>query len=457
MRIIIVGGGVVGSAVAEQLLKDKHHLAMIEMDPELSTQIGEKHDLQILTGSGSSPDLLHEAGVADADMILAVTPNDEVNMIVCAIAAQFNVSTRIARIRNQVYYQKNVPVDLKAIGITSVIHPEHVMVDHVMQYIETPHAVESANFEDGKILLRGYRIRGNMPLAGKTPREIREETPHDTILFAAIDRAGQGMIPDGNFRIEEGDIVYALFPKESTDTFMSLVGQGKKKNRKIIVTGDSFAMNEMAEAISQTDHKVTMVHPNLSEAKSIAGRFGGLEVLHGDCTDADLLRDINIDSASFFVAISSQPDYNIMSALLAKAEGAHEVIATSTESRHDSLFNSIGIDHVVNPRLTAAREILEIIARGRIGSAVELSNIDIEAVRFSVDIESEIVGQPIKKIAKRLKKGSIIGVIVRDNRMILPDGETVIEAGDHVIVITHTKHLDSLSKLFRKRGIFYKG
>jgi trk system potassium uptake protein TrkA len=161
-----------------------------------------------------------------------------------------------------------------------------------------------------------------------------------------------------------------------------------------------------------------------------------------------------VDRASFFISVSDSPDYNMLAALLAKAEGAHEVIATTTDMRHNKLYNSIGIDHVINPRLTTAREILEIISRGYIGAVVHLSDVDIQAVRFNVDATSEMAGAKVRKAATKLKKGSIIGVIVREGKMILPEGETVIEANDHLIVITHRRNLPTLSRLFKPRGLF---
>jgi len=453
MQIVIIGGGVVGSALAEHLLRDGHSLAMIETDPLLCEQLSGKHDLQIINGSGSSPRLLRDAGIENADLVVAVTPNDELNMVVCSIAAQYGVPQRIARLRDREFRKDNPSFDIQKIGITDVIHPEKVMVDHVLQFVTTPHAVESANFEDGRVLLRGYRIRENMALAGKTPREVREEIDPDVVLFAAIVRDGKGMIPDGNTRIEAGDTVYSLFPRESLERFLSLVGQEKKKTRKIIVTGASYALMEMSRTLQDSEHKVVVVAPNLEQAQEVAGMFNGIEVIHGDCTDNDLLREINVESASFFISVANEADYNMLSVLLAKAEGAHEVIATSGEARHDRLFKSIGIDHVVNPRLTAAREILEIISRGHISAVVQLSNVDIEAVRFNVEPDSEVAGSKVKSLAKKLKKGTIIGVIVRNGRLILPDGETVIEAGDHLIVITHHNKLPAVAKLFRPKGL----
>jgi trk system potassium uptake protein TrkA len=457
MNTIIAGGGVVGFSLAEHLLKDDHQLVLVEKDEHLCQSITDKLDIQVLCGSGSSPELLKEAGVDGAHMVLAVTPDDEVNLVVCALAKQYNVGRRIARLRREEFTREGSAVDLGNIGVTSVIHPEKVLADQIFQYIETPHAVESANFEDGNVLLRAYRIRDNMEMCGKTLQEIRRGIAPAMVLIAAIVRKGSGMIPMGNTQIEAGDIVYALFPRDSIDAFLGLVGIERKKHRKIIITGDSYATFAMVRVLERTDHKVTLVDPDKEHAGRVAEKFGKLEVIHGDCTESDLLRELNIDKASFFIALSDGTDYNMLSTLVAKVEGAREVVATATDARHDKLFRSIGIDHIINPRLTAARAILDIISRGHIGAAVPFSGIDIEAVKYTVEPESEIVGLRVKRVAKKIKRGTIIGTIVRDNQMILPDGETTVEAGDHVIAITHHKNIAALSKLFRPRGFLDRG
>jgi len=452
MRIIIVGGGVVGYSLAEHLLKEKHELSLVEWDRDLCQALSEKLDLQILVGTGSSPAILRSAGLEQADMVLAVTPNDEVNLVVCSIAAQYGVGRRIARLRNSEFAEGSKLVNLEEMGVTSVIHPEEALVDHLMQYVATPHAVESANFEQGRILMRGYRVTADMEIANKTPREIRLNIAPDVVLFVALERHGQGMIPDGDTIIEPGDIIYTLFPRESLERFLQLVGVETKSGRKIIITGDSYSALKLAERLQHTEHNVTFVDPDLEHAKRAADEFDRIDVIHGDCTQDELLRELNVSAASFFMAVSDGSDYNMLSALLAKAEGAHEIMVTTTGSRHDRLFNSIGIDHVINPRLTTAREILEIIALGgHIGAVVRLSHVDIEAVRFNVDAESSVAGMKIKKLAGKLKKGAIIGLIVREDTMLLPDGETSLEAEDHIIVVTRHKNLPAVSKLFRPR------
>jgi len=449
MRIIIVGGGVVGFSLAEHLLNDGHNLTLIELDPKLCKQLSEKLDMQIINGSGSSPKILKEAGIKETDMVLAVTPNDEVNIVVCSIANLYNVPRRIARLRDREFSEESEHLNLEKLGITSVIHPEKALVDHIVQFMNTPHAVESANFENGKILLRGYYVTEDMELANKTPMEIRQEMEDDIVLFAAIAREGKGMIPSGDTVIEPGDILYTLFPRESLDRFLQLVNIERKKNRKIIITGNSYATLELAQTIEKENYSITLIDADSEHAKKAAHLLSGVQVIEGDATDADILKEMNVDNASFFISISDAAEYNMFSSILAKAEGAHEVIAISTESRHDKLFNSIGIDHVINPRLITAREILEIVSRGQIGAAVKLTDVDIEAIRFTVEPGSFMANSVVKRIARKLKKGSIIGVVVRGDKMIIPNGETIVEADDHVIMITRHKNIPSLSKLFK--------
>ncbi len=453
MRIIIIGGGIVGYSLADQLLKDHHKITLIELNGDICQEISEKLDLKIVNGSGTSPSVLKQAGIKDADMILAVTPINDVNILSCALASQYEVKHRIARVRGSEFTSEESLEDLKKIGITNVIHPERALVNRIMQFIDTPGAVDSANFETGRILMRGYKVTEEMDIVNKSPREIREEIFPDLILFSTIVRDGQGMIPDGNTIIKAGDILYSLFPRESLGSFLKIVGR-EEDSMKIIMTGSSYSSIELASALDKTNHSVIYVDNDLEHAEKAAALLSNVEVLHGDCTQIEMLKEINVDSADFFLAVSDEADYNMLSVLLAKAEGVKEALASTTETIHDRLFKSIGIDHVINPRLTTAREILEIVSKGHIGAKVKLTDVDIEAIRFNVDEKSSIVGKQVKDISEKLKKGSIIGIIVREDTIILPEGETIIKAGDHVIVISHRANIQYLSKLFKPAGLF---
>ncbi|MCP4570217.1 MAG: Trk system potassium transporter TrkA [FCB group bacterium] len=451
MRIVIVGGGVVGYSLAQQLLYEKHSISMIEPDSKVADGIAEKLDLQVIVASGSSPSALEDAGIEGADMVIAVTPVDEINLVVCSIARQYEVPQRIARLRGREFLSPDRHVSLEAIGVTSFIFPEKVMVDSILQYVETPGASDAVNFEDGNILLRGYRITKGMPMVGKSLVDIRAMFESEMFLVAAVMRGDKGIIPPGDFVIEEGDKVYGLFPKTAVPAFMSLVNGEHAQARRVVIAGDNLSSMELAASIQDRISKVIYVDPDLARAEEVAVKLDKVEVIHGDCTELDTLKEIDINRVDFFIASSNEADYNMLSALLAKSEGAREVIAVSTEFHHDQLFHSIGIDHVINPRVTAADEIMQIISRGHFGSVVRLGDAEIEALRLTVPEKSDITDLPLKKVWKKLRKGALIGIINRGDTMIIPDGESIFEPDDIVIIIAYTKFIPQIQKLFKAK------
>lgn len=452
MRIVIVGGGVVGYSLAQHLLYEKHVISLIESDPRVADDIAAKMDLQVIAASGSSPSALEEAGIQGADMVIAVTPVDEINILVCSIARQYDVLQRIARLRSREFLMPDRRVSLVDLGVTAFIFPEQVMVDAILQYIETPGATDAVNFENGNILMRGYRARAGMPMVGKSLVEIRSMMAPEKFLVAAVLRGDKGIIPPGEFVIEENDKVFGLFPREAIPAFMDLIDESHPSVKRVILTGNNLSTLELASALENRIPSVTLVDPDLTHAEKMAAKLNKVEVIHGDCTEVDILGELDLDRADFFVASSSEADYNMLSALLAKSEGAREVIAVSTEYRHDKLFHSIGIDHVINPRVTAAREIMQIISRGHIGSVVRLGDAEIEAVRLTVPESSDIAGMPLKKVWRKLRRGALIGIIIRGGAMIIPDGEAVFEPQDHVITIAYTKFLPEIRRLFKDKG-----
>ncbi|MEE9441079.1 MAG: Trk system potassium transporter TrkA [candidate division Zixibacteria bacterium] len=449
MRIVIVGGGVVGYSLARQLLHDKHTVILIEQTPDIAEHIAEKMDLQVLSGSGSSPTVLQQAGIENADMVIAVTPVDEINILVCSIARQYGVTQRIARLRNREFISPDRHVSLIDLGVTQFIFPEQVVVDSILQYIDTPGAREAVNFEDGNIFLRGYQIVAGMPIVGKSLIELRGLIEPNIFLVAAVIRDGKGIIPPGEFVIEAGDKVFSLFPREVAPRFMELIYESPAPVKRVIITGNNLSTMQLASAIQEKVPTLILADPDKEHAELMAAELSKTDVIFGDCTEADTLKEMDINRADFFIASSNEADYNMLSALLAKSEGAREVIAVSMDEKQDHLFHSIGIDHVINPRVTAAKEIMQIISRGYFGSVVRLGDAEIEAVGMTIPENSKVVGIPLKKAWKKIRKGAIIGIIIRGDTMIIPDGETVLEGNDHIITIAYTTLLPSIRKLFK--------
>lgn len=451
MKIIIVGAGLVGSSLAQQLMMQKHDLAVIEKDPGLCGEIEEKFDLLVVNGSGSDPDAMMAAGGDSAEILLAVTPDDEINILACAIGKHYGIPKRIARIRNQAFVDVK-KFDLAGIGITDMIDPETTLVESILEFISTPGAIEAVSFENGRICLREYRITAEMPVVGKTLREIRESNIDAKILVMTVVRKDKAIIPTGGLVVEEGDEILVVFPEASRGAFMEMLNLPIRNKQKIVISGSNRTCFKLAQKLQGLVDQVIWVSPDYEYGHWGAGQLDKVQVLHGDCTDEGLLRDIHIDNAGFFIASSTNTEHNILSSLLAKSRGVRETIVISDQpAQNDFLFRSIGIDHVINPRITTAASIMEIIHRGRRLDEIKLKGMDLEAVRILANPGSRICHQPLHKSWKPLSEKAIVGAIIRGQDLVIPAGNTVIEPGDQALVITRDRSLDTVLKLFKGR------
>jgi len=451
MNIIIVGGGVVGFSLAEHLLRENHNLVLIERDQQVYQNINERLDAKVICGHGSSPRILELAGIDNADMMIAVSPNDELNITICAVARQYGVPTRIARIRSNEFRGENANIDISAMGVTLVIDPESVVVDSITQFVETPFASDAYNFHDGNILMRGYRVTKDMPISGKTLFEIGIDTQDSQILFIAAIRDGKGFIPDGKYTVSPGDDIFGIFARSEIDTYLGYFNINRKDTSNVIISGNTLTSILLAEELKSFVNNVTLIDPDPMHAEMAARRLNNVEVIKGDSTDSSILREVYVRNANFFIATSRETDFNVMSSLLALAEGAKEVIAISAEVRHDELFRSIGINHIIHPRLAIAQEILEAINRGHIGRITRIRDLNIEAIRITNENGSPITGQSLQEFGQKMPKGTIIAAILRDDDMIIPSGSSVISANDQVIVVTYSKNISRVKKLFKAR------
>jgi trk system potassium uptake protein TrkA len=330
-----------------------------------------------------------------------------------------------------------------------VVEPERGVVERILQYVELPGVLETANFQSNNIYLRGYRITGDMPIANKTLAEVKSMAKKAPMLVVALVRAGRSIPPTGDQKLLTGDKIVAIMPRESFTTFRQLINKKAAKMQKIIVSGDSLTAIHLAEALKPLAEQVVLADPDYEHGQTAAALLSGVDVFHGDSKDASVLEEINVKNADCFIAAGKNPEDNIMSCLLAKAEGASMVIAIRNDDRYSGLFDSIGLDHVINTREITLNTIIERIQTVSIGTYLKLKTAETEVIRLEVGKRSPVANKSLQELEKLFKKSIIIGCIIRNGEVIIPWGGTVIEKGDEALIFCSKEHLKWVHKLFK--------
>ena len=449
MNIIIVGAGTVGVSLARYLIKQHHYVSIIERDPLLCNDINTRLDVFTVTGSGTSLSVLENAGIRNSDMIIAVTPSDDTNLVLCNFAKQYGVEKRIARIKSSEYSSSDSPVILTELGVTHLIETEKEVVKKIMQHIEFPQATQTANFQSDSVYLRGFKVSENMYLANRTLAEIKQFTSGSPMLIVAIIRGNETVLPTGDKKLLPGDEVIAMMPKESFKSFRKLVNSSDEKVSRIVIYGDSLTAVHLAQNLRGLAERIIFVDPDFDHANEAASFLKGVDVITGNCTNADILQEIRVQNTDFFISVVKDGDDNIMSCLLAKAEGARRVIAVRDEQRHVNLFLSLGVDHIINPQNVSTQRIIEDIKAVPIENHLKLKNGNIEVMRFRAEKNSRIIKNPLRDLQGLLKRSIIVGAILRGSDVLIPGGDTVINEGDEVFVLYSNETANFVNKLFK--------
>ncbi|MBD3421280.1 MAG: Trk system potassium transporter TrkA [Chitinivibrionales bacterium] len=449
MKIIIVGAGTIGFSLADLLSQNNHYVSLIENDKGLCNEVNSKLDVFTVNGNGSSLKSLEQAGIRDVDMIIAVTPRDETNILVCLFASHYNVKRRIARIISDEYTLPEAVVSLADTGVTDVIETEKEVVGSILQYLELPGVTLTANFQSDNVYLRGYVVGDHMPIANRTLAEVTRIAGPAPLLIVVIVREGRSIIPSGDELLLPGDELIAIMHKDAFVTFREMIGHGAEKLKKVIISGDTLTAVHLADALKPWVERIVLVDPDETHGQQAAAQLDGIEVIHGDCTKAEILQELHIQNASFFIAAGKDTEDNVMSCLLAKAEGTREVIAVNNSDRHAALFKSLGLDHIINPRKITVQKIIGSVLRIPIRAHLGLQRGDVEIVRTVAEANSRVVGKALKDLNKVLKKNVVLGAIMRQDHAIIPRGDTIIQENDEVIVICRQEKSKTVTRLFK--------
>lgn len=448
MKIIIIGAGEVGYNLAGKLSKEGHDVVVVDHDPEKIRHVDETLDVKALLGKGSSPGILKEAGMEEAELVIAVTDSDEINMVACLIAGtQSKIPKRIARIRNLEYTHESRIFDEQHLDIDLCINPEMETAKTIVRLIENPGSADFAEFAEGRVELIGVKIEEDSYVTGKKLRELKEVRslfPDLKVLIVAISREEQIIIPHGDETIFAGDILYAVVDRHSVTNVLAYLRKKEEPVRRVFIAGGTPIGFEVARQLQEGEVSVRLVEPDATRCQGMAETLEKVLILHGEMTDQSLLREEHIEDADFFVSTSNDEDANILASLLAKRLGAKKTITLVRQLHYLSVLPAIGIDAVVSPRLSAIGRIMHYIRKGKILSVATLKEEAAEVIETVALETSDIVNRPIREL--KFPKGAIIGAVVRGEEVIIPGGDDVILPDDRVVIFALQSAISKVEK-----------
>ncbi len=457
MKIVILGAGQVGSTVAHSLSSEENDITVVDTNATHLKNLQDRLDIRGVIGFASHPTVLVRAGIEDADLIIALTSSDEVNMTACQVAyTLYNTPTRIARIRSSDYIENTKLFEREHCPVDVLISPETLVTQYIARLIEYPGALQVLDFADGRAQLVATQAYAGGPLVGHRLHTLREHMPTDAdARVAAIYRQDKTIIPDGGTVIEENDTVFFLAAQRNIRTMMKELRPLDNPVRRIILAGGGNIGSNLARQLER-NHHVKIIERDLDRAEAIAENLEKAIVLVGDCADEDLLREEAIDTTDVYCALTNDDEANILSSMLAKTMGAEKVIAIINRPAYVDLVESSSIDIAVSPQQITIGALLTHIRRGnmvRIHSLRKGAAEAIEAVALGDKRSSKVVGRAIEDI--KLPAGTTIPAVVRGYDVIIAHHDTVILENDHVILFVPDKRqIAAVERLFQVGAIF---
>lgn len=452
MNIVILGAGQVGSSLARNLANEDNDITIIDTDKGELRELREKLDVHTYYGYASHPDILEQANVNNADMLIAVTNSDEVNMIACQIAySLFRTPTKIARIRASSYLQHQELFTKELIPVDVLISPEELITRHIHRLIVNPGTLQVIDFAGGKVRLVSVKAYHDGPLVGHEIQTLAEHLPEVKVRVAAVFRNGKAIIPSGNTIIEANDEIFVIASAQHIRAVVSELRSVDKPYKRIMIAGGGNIGHRLAVILEEGRYQVKIIEKSPKVANQLAETLNKTIVLEGDVADESLLVEENINDVDIFCALTNDDEANILSAMLAKRLGARKVMALVNKTGYIDLVESANVDHAVSPQQVTIGALLAHVRGGDIVSVHSLRKGAaevIEVIAHGDKENSRVVGR--KRVELKLPPGATIGAIVRDDKVIMPHKETIIEEKDHVILfLSDKRYVSAVEKMFQ--------
>lgn len=454
MKIIIIGAGEVGFHIASRLAFENKDVVVVDKNAAAVRRITDSIDVQVVVGSGSSPVVLEEAGLKEAEILLAVTDSDEDNLVACLIADIMSPATRkLARVRNADYDQYHEVFSEKAPHIDTIINPEIEVVKTIYSLMKAPGASDVGELAGGRVKFIGVRLDGSSRLAGVKLSHLPEILGNTRPLIAGLSREDQLIVPRGSDRMQAGDLVYFICEKRKLSQSLEIFEKPQAKLKRVMIVGGGRIGLRLAEFLEEKSIYTKIIEINPERCQELSESMNKTIILHGDGSDQGLLLEENIRDMDVVVTLTGDEEINILVSLLAKSLGAKNAITKINKFSYFPVLSTIGIDQVVSPRLSAIDTILQHIRRGKVLSAMSVSGELAEVIEAEALDTSDIVGKPLRKIS--FPKGALVIAIVHDEEIIIPTGDDVIEPNDRVIIFATREAVPKMEKMLTVKLEFF--
>ncbi len=451
MKIVILGAGQVGRTAAYQLAREEaNEVTVVDTNEDVLRDLQDRLDIRTVAGNAAYPSVLEAAGIRDADILVALTSSDEVNMMACEVAyTLYRTPKKIARIRSAEYTGHPKLFSDEALSVDVSISPEQLVTEYVERLIRYPGALQVLDFADGRVRLVGLRALKGGLLVGQQLRNLREHLPNSEARVVAIYRAGRSVIPKGDTVIEDGDEVFFVAARTDIRAFMAEIRREESPVKRVVIAGGGQIGMRLARQLEQAN-QVKLIERDPRRARRVSEQLQNTIVLEGDAADEDLLIEENIDSCDVFASVTNSEEANILSAMLAKRLGAKKVMALINKPSYAELMQSGPIDIAISPQTITIGSLLAHVRRGdvvRVHSLRRGAAEALEAIIHGDHRSSRVIGKRIEDI--KLPEGAAIGCLVRGDVVVMAHHDTVLQADDHVILfITDRRHVEQVERLF---------
>ena len=454
MRILIVGGGKVGHTLAAELLREGHDITLIDQNDDVIRKAEDNLDVMCVHGNGANASTLMDAEVERADILIAATATDEINMLCCLIGKHLGAKFAIARIRDP-EYSESLQVLQHELGIDMTINPERATAQEISRMLRYPFANNIEPFAKGRVELVEFLAKEGDIIVGKPLKELTSRhSDLPKVLYCAVEREGEVVIPGGDFVIEAGDRVHVAAELVTITAFFRHIGRSAKPVKDVMMLGGGRISYYLAKMVEKMGIRVAMFEHNPEKAKVLSEQLTHADIIEGDGTDQDLLEQENIAGMDAFVALSDRDEENLMTGLFAKTRGVPKVIVKTNRYAYKDVIANLGLENQVSPLIITSNTILRYVrarvnARGTtIQKLYRLVDGKAEALEFIAKKGDPYIGIPLKKLS--VAKGALVAIILHKGKVIVPFGDDVIEAGDHVVIISTASGISDLNEVIKK-------